>query len=331
MGVLSQSKERIFQAHQAKEGRDRIEKMEKVSEQVQNVPKKEGKGKGKGGFKKRGGSKAPKKFLDQTAFSYIPKATRSEDLKKMIACRTHLGTRNLEDKMKPYVYDTRGDGINIINVAATWEKLMIAARILAGIDNPQDIIVISSRQYGQRAALRFARHTGARAMVGRFTPGSFTNQIQKVFVEPRVIITTDPRADGHAIVEATYANIPVISFADTDNSLRYIDVAIPCNNKGKQSIGLMYWLLTREILRLKGKIPRTEEWEVMPDMFFHREQEEIDEQIRVEEQKRFDSKKSGIVVDDGDNDELKEGWTVGLTKEDEPEGGNQAENWDQDD
>jgi small subunit ribosomal protein SAe len=99
-------------------------------------------------------------------------------------------------------------GIHVINVGKTWEKLVLAARILSTIDNPNDVCVISARPYGHRAVLKYAGFTGAQPIAGRFTPGNFTNYITRSFKEPRVIIVTDPRVDHQAIREAAYVNIP---------------------------------------------------------------------------------------------------------------------------
>jgi small subunit ribosomal protein SAe len=179
-------------------------------------------------------------------------------------------------------------GIHIINVGKTWEKVVLAARVIASIQNPSDVVVISARPYGQRAVLKFAQHTGAVAIAGRFTPGSFTNYITRSFKEPRLIIVTDPRVDHQAIREAAYVNIPVIAICDTDAPLRFIDVAIPGNNKGRHSTGLLWWLLAREVLRLRGTIPRTSDgWNVMVDMFFYRDPEEVDK--AAEEAKAADA------------------------------------------
>lgn len=160
----------------------------------------------------------------------------------------------------------------------TWEKLILAARVIATIENPKDIIVIAARPYGHRAALKFARYIGAEAIVGRFTPGTFTNYITRSFREPRLVICTDPHTDFQAIKEASYVNMPVISLADTDALLHYVDVAIPTNNKGKHAIGLIYWLLARAILRLRGTLTYDKPWDVMVDMFFYRDPEEIEKE-----------------------------------------------------
>lgn len=126
--------------------------------------------------------------------------------------------------------------------------------------------------------LKFAHYTGATAIAGRFTPGAFTNQIQPAFREPRLLIVTDPASDHQPINEASYVNIPVVALCNTDSPLRFIDVAIPCNTKAPHSIGLMLWMLSREVLRLRGKIARDEKWPVVVDLFFYRDPEEAEKE-----------------------------------------------------
>jgi small subunit ribosomal protein SAe len=205
-------------------------------------------------------------------------ACTEDDITKMLAATTHIGSENSETTMEQYIFKRRTDGVHIINLRKTWEKLILAARAIAAIENPAEVFVVAQRPYAQRAVLKFARYVGATPIAGRFTPGAFTNQIQAAFREPRLLLISDPRTDHQPVTEASYANIPIVAFTNVDSPTKFIDIAVPCNNKSAHSIGLMWWFLAREVLRLRGSISRDMPWEVMPDLFFYRDPEEAEKE-----------------------------------------------------
>jgi len=211
-------------------------------------------------------------------------AITEDDITKMLAATTHIGSDNSETTMEQYIFKKKTDGINIINLKKTWEKMVLAARAIAAVENPSDVFVVASRPYAQRAVLKFARYIGCSSIAGRFTPGAFTNQIQAAFREPRLLLISDPRSDHQPVTEASYANIPIVAFCNVDSPTKFIDIAVPCNNKSPQSIGLMWWFLAREVLRLRGSISRDMPWEVMPDLFFYRDPEEAEKEELAREE-----------------------------------------------
>jgi len=214
----------------------------------------------------------------------------NDDARKILVAKAFLGANNCNYQMGQYVYKKNNAGANIINVNKMWEKIVLAARIIAAVENPEDICVVSTKEMGHRAILKFARFIGCTHCSGRFSPGTYTNHSQSGYKEPKLIIVTDPAIDHQAVREASYVNIPIIGLCDVDSPLKYIDVVIPCNNKGKDSVGLVWWFLAREAMRLKGELSRSEEWEIMPDLFFYRNAEDIKKQeehdlAKVEEEK----------------------------------------------
>jgi small subunit ribosomal protein SAe len=219
--------------------------------------------------------------------SHIPACLQptEEDIERLLACLVHTGHRNCVPQMQRYVYSRRADGMHIIHLGRMWEKLMFAARLIAAVKNPADVCAISTRTYGERAVLKFARYTGANFCAGRFTPGTFTNQIQKNYMEPKLLVVCDPRADKQALIEASLVNIPVIAFCNVDTPTRFVDCVIPCNNRNRNALPILLWMLAREVLRMRGELVRDAKWDVMPDLFQYREPEEDEIPKVVEEEK----------------------------------------------
>ncbi len=165
----------------------------------------------------------------------------------------HIGTKQKSKDMKKFVFKVRNDGLWVLDVEKTDERIRVAAKFLSRF-KPENILVVSARQYGQRPARMFAETIGAKAFPGRFVPGTLTNPSLPEYTEPEVLVVTDPAADQQALKEAVNAGIPIIGLCDANNETKYVDLIIPTNNKGRGALATVYWLLAREVLKERGEI-----------------------------------------------------------------------------
>ena len=176
----------------------------------------------------------------------------------------NIGTQQKSADMARFIDTVRDDGLYLLDVNMTDARIRSTAIFLNKYDAPR-IMVVSARQYGQRPARLFAEAIGANAAVGRFIPGSLTNPALRSYVEPDVLFVTDPAADQQALKEAVNSGLPVVGIVDANNNLRNVDIAVPANNKGRRSLALIYWLLAREVLKVRGETT-DEDWAAAQDV-----------------------------------------------------------------
>lgn len=177
-----------------------------------------------------------------------------------------IGTQICTKYMKRFTYKILPEGFYLLDVGKIDERLRIAAKFLSSF-NPEKMVVVSVRVYGQKPVQMMCKYVGCKPVVGRVIPGTFTNPRLEFYIEPEVVLVTDPRADRQAVVEASRVGVPVVAFADTDNKVDMIDLVIPANNRGRKSLALLYWILTREILRNRNILPSNEDLDVGPEAF----------------------------------------------------------------
>ena len=164
----------------------------------------------------------------------------------------HIGSKYKTGFMEPYIYKIRPDGLCVLNIAKIDEKIKAAAKLLAKYD-PERILVVCRRDNGHKAIKAFAKATGAKAIAGRYLPGTLTNPSFSGFIEPDIVVVSDPWLDKQVIKDAIQSNTPVIALCDTNNTTENIELVIPCNNKGNKSLSLVYFILAREFLKEKGE------------------------------------------------------------------------------
>ena len=184
----------------------------------------------------------------------MPKAENLlQPLEELLAAGLHIGTRVKTRDMEKHIFRVRPDGLFILNIGKTDERIRLAAKFISRFD-PSRVVVVSSRLYGRTPVETFCELTRSLAIVGRFMPGIISNPLQPRHTEPQLVIVTDPRADFQAIKESSVAGVPVVGLCDTDNSLSGVDLAIPVNNKGRKALAMVFWLLARQVLRERGEI-----------------------------------------------------------------------------
>ena len=172
----------------------------------------------------------------------------------LLSAGIHIGTRMKTKDMAPFIYRMRPDGLFVLDVKKTDERIRIAAKFLARFE-PSRIVAVAARLYGREPVKRFCEVTKAVPLVGRFIPGMLSNPLHAGRIEPNVVIVSDPKADLQAVKEAGALGIPVIALCSTDNEFAGVDFVIPTNNKGRRALAVIYWLLARQILREKGELP----------------------------------------------------------------------------
>ena len=173
--------------------------------------------------------------------------------KKILSTGIRVGTQVKTKFMKPFITKASPEGLYMLDLDITLERIKIAAKFINRSDIDK-VIICSGREYSNTPIEKFCEVTGATKMLGRFMPGTLTNPSLPYYIEPKLLLISDPQVDSQAITEATNAGIPVIGISNTDNITSKIDLIIPANNRGRKSLATVYWLLAHEILVERGEL-----------------------------------------------------------------------------
>jgi small subunit ribosomal protein S2 len=189
------------------------------------------------------------------------------NLEKMIlSTGIRVGTPIKTKFMSSFITRANPEGLYILDISKTLARIDVAAKFI-GRTNIANVAVTSAREYGKTPIEKFCELTGARGIFGRFMPGTFTNPSLPKYLEPEIVIVTDPQADEQAVLEATRAGVPVIALSNSDNITSKVDLVIPSNNRGRKALATVYWLLTKEVLKKQGKIKSDSEMPMTIDDF----------------------------------------------------------------
>ena len=188
------------------------------------------------------------------------------DSNEFLKSGIHIGTKFKTKYMAPFIYKTRPDGLSVLNLQKINDRIKLAVNFLAQYE-PEDILICSRRENGWKSLKKLNELTGMKVIIGRYPPGILTNTNLEKFIQTKIILVCDPWTDKNAVDDAVRVGVPVIALCDTNNQSNKLDLVVPCNNKGKKSVGLFFYLLAREYLRLKGILGSTEELSAKIDDF----------------------------------------------------------------
>lgn len=178
----------------------------------------------------------------------------------------HIGTKFKTKYMEKFIYKTRPDGLTVLNIQQIDERIRVASDMLSKYA-PEDIVVVSRRENGWKAVKMFGKITGVKTFAGRYTPGLMTNPQLKNFLEAKIVFVVDAWPDKNAVLDANKIGIPVIALCDTNNTANYIDLVIPCNNKGKKSLGLLFMIIAQRYMLARQIIKKPEDFKYTIDDF----------------------------------------------------------------
>ena len=170
----------------------------------------------------------------------------------------HIGTKFRTKFMQKFIYKVRSDGLSVLNVEDVNNRMLLAANMLSDFE-PNEILVVCRRENGWKPAKLFSKLTGINVIAGRYPPGMLTNVELGNFREIKILLAVDPWPDRNAIKDAIRVGVPVIALADTNNEANNLDLVVPCNNKGKKSLGVVFYILAKEYMKSKGSIKKDEE------------------------------------------------------------------------
>ncbi len=194
--------------------------------------------------------------------------TNLADRNEYLSAGVHIGMRMKTKEMAPFIFKTRPDGLSVLDIEKTDERIEVAAKFISSYN---DVMVVCRKTNGIKPIKKMAEMINGKAVTERFLPGTLSNPNFKNYMEPDLVVVTDPIADKQAVKEATEKRIPIVAICDTYNDMEFIDLIIPANNKGKKSLGLIYYLLTREILKAKGDIKKNSDFKASLEDFTEKE------------------------------------------------------------
>ena len=184
--------------------------------------------------------------------------TEATDIKKKILTTgIRVGTQVKTKFMKPFITKASPEGLYMLDLDITLEKIQTAAKFINRLGTDK-LIVCSGRQYAETPIEKFCEILDSKKLLGRFMPGTLTNPTLPYYIEPKLVLISDPQVDEQAVTEATNAGIPVIGIANTDNITSNVDIIIPANNRGRKALATVYWLLVRQILIERGELREDE-------------------------------------------------------------------------